>query len=217
MLNNLLKTNRIAESSYPSLYAFLKYASATSTVVAKTVFDTQDDGFVKLITDFKGVLNGYNQTINEDTYNDLQKYVLSSLYKQVPAIRYLVNVRTNNKGEIEITQNIPTETDKIEEASKAEITRIYGYERDSNVSIINKETYTDNNGKTKTKTVITNFEVEDINNPKKEEMELYEQLSPAQKVQFIKSNFSNAGIFSLLNVSLFNSAARGKWGVLLCH
>ena len=42
-------------------------------------------------------------------------------------------------------------------------------------------------------------------------MELYEQLSPAQKVQFIKSNFSNAGIFSLLNVSLFNSAARGKW------
>lgn len=211
IINNLLRTNKIAESSYPSLYAFLKYASATSTVVAKTIFDTQDDGFVKLITDFKDVLNGYNQTINEDTYNDLQKYVLSSLYKQVPAIRYLVNVRTNDKGEIEITQNIPTETDKIEEASKAEITRIYGYERDNSISIINKETYKDDNGKTKTKTIITNFEVKDINNPTKDEMKLYEQLSPAQKVQFIKSNFSNAGIFSLLNVSLFNSAARGKW------
>ena len=210
-INQLIKNNRIEESSYPSLYAFLKYASATSTIIAKTVFDTQDEGFVKLITDFKTVLNGYNQTISEDTYNDLQKYILSSLYKEVPAIKFLVNVRTNDKKEIEITQNNPTDVDKIENIAKAESTRIYGYEHNSDISTITKETYTDSKGKTKTRTIIRKFEVKNVSDPTNEEMELYEQLSPAQKVQFIKSNFSNPGIFGLLNVSLYNSSARGRW------
>lgn len=211
IINELIKTNRIEESTYPSLYAFLKYASATSTIVAKTIFDTQDEGFVKLITGFKDVLTGYNQNISEDTYNDLQKYILSSLYKEVPAIKFNVNVRLNDNNEIEISQNNPTDINDIANVAKAESTRIYGYERNADISITTREPYTTSDGKTEIKTITRNFEVKDVNNPSNKEMELYEQLSPAQKVQFIKTNFSNPGIFGLLNVSLYNSFARGKW------
>lgn len=210
LIKAIMKNNDIQSSAYPSLFAFLKYASATSTIIAKKVFDTQDDAFVKLVSNFKSVLSGYNPDISEETYIDLQKYILSSIYKNVSSIKYGVTVRLEN-GNIKIDKKDSGTEEEKRLNAKAETARIYGYEHSANISVINRVPYETKSGETRTKSVITPFTVKDINNPTTEEMELFEQLSPAQKVQWIKTNFSNSGIFGLLNVSLFNNAARGRW------
>ena len=210
LIKAIMQNNDIQSSAYPSLFAFLKYASATSTIIAKKVFDTQDDAFVKLVSNFKSVLSGYNPDISEETYVDLQKYILSSIYKNVSSIKYGVTVRLEN-GNIKIDKKDSGTEEEKRLNAKAETARIYGYEHSANISVINRVPYETKSGETRTKAVITPFTVKDINNPTKEEMELFEQLSPAQKVQWIKTNFSNPGIFGLLNVSLFNNAARGRW------
>lgn len=210
LIKSIVQNTDVQDSSYPSLFAFLKYASATSTVIAKTVFDTQDEAFVKLVSNFKSVISGYNPNISEETYNDVQKYILSSMYKDVSSIKFGITVRSEN-GNIKIEKK---DSGTIEEKAlnaKAETARIYGYEHSADISIVTRVPYETKSGKTRTKAVITPFAVNDINNPTTDEMELFEQLSPAQKVQWIKTNFSNPGIFGLLNVSLFNNAARGKW------
>ena len=51
-----------------------------------------------------------------------------------------------------------------------------------------------------------NFTVEDINNPTEKEKEAFRQLTPAQKVLWIKQNARDAGIFTYLETNLHNSS-----------
>lgn len=52
--------------------------------------------------------------------------------------------------------------------------------------------------------------VEDINNPTQDEVNLFCQLSPAQKITFIKKHFRDAGVFRHVDVQLYNEhATRG--------
>ena len=51
-----------------------------------------------------------------------------------------------------------------------------------------------------------NFTVEDINNPTEEEKEAFRQLTPAQKVLWIKQNARDAGIFAYLETNLHNAS-----------
>ena len=51
-----------------------------------------------------------------------------------------------------------------------------------------------------------NFTVEDINNPTEKEKEAFRQLTPAQKVLWIKQNARDAGIFSYLETNLHNAS-----------
>lgn len=190
-LDSIIKTNRIKESKYPSLYSFLKYSTATSIKVSSEILDTQNKNFVQFIKSLRNVFSGYNTELDEDTYKDFQNYVLNYYYKKVPAICGGV---TYNLEEGNINVDVADDT-------FAETERIYGY----NKYVGTDYKTTDENGRTK----YVPFTVNDLSSPTQEEINNFATLSPAQKVHWIKKNFDYSGIFSLLKVQLYNDARRG--------
>lgn len=212
IINNVLSEMNISQSSYPTLCAYLKYASATSTLIAKSIFDTQRTEFVEFVTGLKNVFSGINPIIPEDVYNDFQKYILSSIYNKVDSIKYGVQVR--QKGDsVSLVIDPRVEKAKSEEERQAlidaEKIRIYGYGKRNNIYVeIYNDTYID--GKPRKVKVRVPFTVKNVNRPTKDEIELFEQLSPAQKVKWIQSNFADAGIFGYINANLYNSSLRGR-------
>lgn len=84
-LDNYMKETSIEESAYPPLNAFLRYATATSIKINRTLFATQSDEFrhevEKLSTLFS---NG--RTISEKEYKDFQNYILNYIYNQARII-----------------------------------------------------------------------------------------------------------------------------------
>ncbi|MCM1079806.1 MAG: E3 UFM1-protein ligase 1 [Bacteroidales bacterium] len=212
IVNNLINSKDVP-SAYPTLYSFLKYSTATSCVLARSVLETQNPSFVRVLDGFKSVLSGFNPNMSEDTYVDLQRYVLSSLYKEVPSIKFEVNVKTDGKGHITLEHG-KIEPRNEDEArvnqetlesirARQETARIYGYSHSSNLSVV----ATDEDGNA----VVKRFEVKDMNNVTQEEVEQFEQFSPAQKVLWIKGNFDDAGLFDYLDAQLFNDNRTKKY------
>lgn len=103
------------ESAYPSLNAFLKYASVTSTVVNSMLFETQTRPFVTTIKALSKMLPTPRR-LTEKEYNDYEKYVIGAAYNNADGIRlgYTINSST---GRLESTQT----TDLQERL------RIYGF------------------------------------------------------------------------------------------
>lgn len=90
------------ESAYPSLNAFLKYASVTSTVVNSMLFETQTRPFVTTIKSLSRMLPTPRR-LTEKEYNDYEKYVIGAAYNNADGIRlgYTINSST---GRLESTQ-----------------------------------------------------------------------------------------------------------------
>lgn len=103
------------ESAYPSLNAFLKYASVTSTVANSMLFETQTRPFVTTIKALSRMLPTPRR-LTEKEYNDYEKYVIGAAYNNADGIRlsYTINSST---GRLESTQT----TDLQERL------RIYGF------------------------------------------------------------------------------------------
>ena len=103
------------ESAYPSLNAFLKYASVTSTVVNSMLFETQTRPFVTTIKALSRMLPTPRR-LTEKEYNDYEKYVIGAAYNNADGIRlgYTINSST---GRLESTKT----TDLQERL------RIYGF------------------------------------------------------------------------------------------
>lgn len=103
------------ESAYPSLNAFLKYASVTSTVVNSMLFETQNPTFVTTIKALSRMLPTPRR-LTEKEYNDYEKYVIGASYNNADGIRlgYTINSFT---GRLE-----PTKTSDLQERL-----RIYGF------------------------------------------------------------------------------------------
>ena len=103
------------ESAYPSLNAFLKYASVTSTVVNSMLFETQNPAFVTTIKALSKMLPTPRR-LTEKEYNDYEKYVIGAAYNNADGIRlgYTINSST---GRLESTQ-----TSDLQERL-----RIYGF------------------------------------------------------------------------------------------
>lgn len=103
------------ESAYPSLNAFLKYASVTSTVVNSMLFETQNRAFVTTIKALSKMLPTPRR-LTEKEYNDYEKYVIGAAYNNADGIRlgYTINSST---GRLESTQ-----TSDLQERL-----RIYGF------------------------------------------------------------------------------------------
>lgn len=80
------------KSSYPSLNAFLKYASAPSILINRMLFDTEQDNF-RIANRAIEVINGSNN-ITEKDYKGFTQYILNTSYKQTDAIvcNYTYNV-----------------------------------------------------------------------------------------------------------------------------
>lgn len=212
IVNHVATGMDVSKSTYRTLASFLKYSSSSSAIVARQVFETQNEQFVNLIKGFKSVLSGYNPIMKEETYVDVQRYVLSSIYNKTPSIAYPVKVRRIN-GEIELTHDVSfdvndkLQSDRIIEDNERD--RIYGYERPNGAFYTKRTIITDSKGDT----VLTEqvpFEVKDFMNPTEEELEHYEDMSPAQKIWWLKNTLDDAGIFNLIDVALYNEYGRGK-------
>lgn len=112
-LRNYITSN--AKSAYPSLNAFLKYASAPSILVNRMLFDTEQDNFRIANRDIE-VINGSNNVTEKD-YKGFTQYILNAAYKQTDAI---VN---NYTYDVEKKQTVVNkEVDETDEAL-----RIMGY------------------------------------------------------------------------------------------
>lgn len=104
-----------AKSAYPSLNAFLKYASAPSILVNRMLFDTEQDNF-RIANRAIELINGSNNVTEKD-YKGFTQYILNTAYKQTDAV---VN---NYTYDVEKKQTIVNkEFDETDEAL-----RIMGY------------------------------------------------------------------------------------------
>lgn len=104
-----------AKSAYPSLNAFLKYASAPSILVNRMLFDTEQDNF-RIANRAIEVINGSNNVTEKD-YKGFTQYILNTAYKQTDAV---VNNYTYDVEKKETKVN--KEVDETDEAL-----RIMGY------------------------------------------------------------------------------------------
>ena len=168
------------DSSYPPLYNFLKYATATSIKINRNLFETQNQSFIDTVNSLRFAFSGQRKQMNEQTYKDFQNYILGILYNRTKA------VKSN------ITYKIGEGFDYTDENLDKERRRIFGYGYDPNLM------YTDKNGQEH------EFTVKDINNPTQEEIDAFASMTPAQKVMWIQSNFRESGIFKYLRSNLFN-------------
>lgn len=104
-----------AKSAYPSLNAFLKYASAPSILVNRMLFDTEQDNF-RIANRAIEAINGSNNVTEKD-YKGFTQYILNTAYKQTDAV---VN---NYTYDVEKKQTVVNkEVDETDEAL-----RIMGY------------------------------------------------------------------------------------------
>lgn len=104
-----------AKSAYPSLNAFLKYASAPSILVNRMLFDTEQDNF-RIANRAIEVINDSNNVTEKD-YKGFTQYILNTAYKQIDAV---VN---NYTYDVEKKQTVVNkEVDDTDEAL-----RIMGY------------------------------------------------------------------------------------------
>lgn len=104
-----------ATSAYPSLNAFLKYASAPSILVNRMLFDTEQDNF-RIANRAIEVINGSNNVTEKD-YKGFTQYILNTAYKQTDA------VVSNYTYDVEKKQTVVNK--EVEEEDEA--LRIMGY------------------------------------------------------------------------------------------
>lgn len=104
-----------AKSAYPSLNAFLKYASAPSILVNRMLFDTEQDNF-RIANRAIEAINGSNNVTEKD-YKGFTQYILNTAYKQTDAVVYNYTYDVAKKE-----TKIDNEFDKTDEAL-----RIMGY------------------------------------------------------------------------------------------
>lgn len=104
-----------AKSAYPSLNAFLKYASAPSILVNRMLFDTEQDNF-RIANRAIEFINSSNNVTEKD-YKGFTQYILNTAYKQTDAVvnNYTYDVE---KKETKLNKEV-NETD--------EALRIMGY------------------------------------------------------------------------------------------
>lgn len=185
-------------SAYPPLNAFLKYATTMSVVINRTIFPTQDINFRWAVMDIRRYLSD-NAELSEDRYNDYQGFILSTAYKNAPIMRYPITWSEKKAKGVNKGFNVDAEAD--ESAQLAEERRIRGIGKSPGLFVTVK------NGD---KVELVRFHIKDVTTPDKEEIDQYLQLSPAQKIEFIKRNFDDGGIFDYIDTTLYNDNRFGK-------
>lgn len=202
-LDHFLKTK--GKSAYPSLYTFLKYATAPSIKVNQTLFKTQSDYFVERIKEIQGVFSGKSTKISEDLYDDVERYYLGYVYNQLETLRcptdYLLDKGFRNKavdgrrkdGTQKPDEEIAKETATLENEERA---RIFGFNRSADLVV----EAVDEAGET----YLKEFTVKDINKPTQDELFDFAKLSPAQKLAWVQKSFRDSVICEYFTADLSN-------------
>ena len=191
-LDDYIKSTNM-DSTYPSLHYFLKYATATSVKLNRTLFETQDPLFVQQISSLKELFTGTKRQLTEDEYKDFLQYILTDIYCKTDAVSKLITV--NKEGNFVYK----ADTNLIEEKR-----RIFGFGKEPNHLCSKTYSITKADGTVETITDKVPFECEDINNPSDEEIDTFLSFSPAQKISWIKAHSNSENIFTYIDCSLFN-------------
>lgn len=169
----------IENSVYPFLAAFFKYATLTSVDVNKQLFPTENDIYNNILNAVQVKLG---VIFTPKQYREYKQYMMNMIYSQVPIINTPLTVtkegwlNDNNEAIVKSTENDTNYWN-------AEISRIFGFETTQKI----------------------NFDIKDIFNPTKEELDKFNALTPAQKVSWIQTHVDgDLGIFNYLNVNLNN-------------
>ena len=189
-LEHFLQTK--GKSAYPSLYTFLKYATAPSIKVNQTLFKTQSDYFVEQVKAIQAVFSGKSTKVSEDLYNDVERYYLGYVYNQLETLRcptdYIIGQGFRNKVEDDPTKAATSENE--------ERARIFGFNRTADLAI----EATDEAGEK----YLKEFKVKDINNVTQEELFDFAKLSPAQKLAWCQKNFRDSVVLEYFKADLSN-------------
>ena len=180
------------QSAYPSLYTFLKYATAPSIKVNQTLFKTQSDYFVEQVKAIQAVFSGKSTKVGEDLYDDVERYYLGYVYNQLETLRcptdYIKGQGFRNKVEADPV--------KAATAEREERARIFGFNRSADLVV----EATDEAGET----YLKEFKVKDINNPTQDELFDFAKLSPAQKLAWCQKNFRDSVVLEYFTADLSN-------------
>lgn len=176
-----IETNEldISKSGYPYLAAFLKYSTIPSIDINSRLFSIESSEYNDVV-DY--VQNKLGITFTDEQYREYKQYMISELYSGIPM---LMSPLTTNEYGWFVVDNEKAISNQEQDTDywSVERSRIFGY--DSTKSV--------------------NIKVEDINNPTTEEITKFNNLTPAQKVIWIQSNFVNdKGVFDFLKVNMFN-------------
>ena len=202
-LDHFLQTK--GQSAYPSLYTFLKYATAPSIKVNQTLFKTQSDYFVERVKEIQGVFSGKSTKVSEDLYDDVERYYLGFIYNQLETLRcptdYIIGQGFRNKvvdgrrkdGKPKTDEEIRKETALLESEERA---RIFGFNRSADLAVeVNDEAG---------EKYLKPFNVKDINKPTQDELFDFAKLSPAQKLAWVQQNFRDSVVCEYFKVDLSN-------------
>lgn len=169
----------VENSVYPFLAAFFKYATLTSVDVNKQLFPTENDVYNNILNAVQVKLG---VIFTPKQYREYKQYMMNMIYSQVPIINTPLTIteegwlNDNNEAIVKSTENDTNYWN-------AEISRIFGFETTQKI----------------------NFDIKDVFNPTKEELNKFNALTPTQKVSWIQTHIDgDLGIFNYLNVNLNN-------------
>ena len=165
-----------SQSIYPSAHYFLKYASAASVVINRSLFITEHPNFREDIDRLLYSLNHNVKYLKPEVYNGFKKYIINYLYSNLDIITKPVAI---NKGKLEITDGNPM----------AEKRRIAGYGCSADLKIKDGNKFVE-------------FKPIDLTYPTEEEIAKFSTYSPAQKVYFLQTRFSDSLVCDFLQVDL---------------
>lgn len=179
-LDELVRRDIDVENSvYPFLAAFFKYATLTSVDVNKQLFPTENDVYNNILNAVQVKLG---VIFTPKQYREYKQYMMNMIYSQVPIINTPLTIteegwlNDNNEAIVKSTENDTNYWN-------AEISRIFGFETTQKI----------------------NFDIKDVFNPTKEELNKFNALTPTQKVSWIQTHIDgDLGIFNYLNVNLNN-------------
>ena len=178
----------VKDSTYPPLYYFLKYATATSIKLNTLLFPTQTPEFRSAVNSLAYIID---RPLSKDLYTKFESYLLTNIYQNT---RLLSNPVSYSKTYgIQPVEIVDYTTDR-----RNELRRIFGYGK-------NAGTYMSKNGEN------VKFEPEDIYNPTEEEVNKFATLfSPAQKVAWMQEHFKDSLICNYLKPILYVGNYREK-------
>ena len=172
---NAIFTPNIANSEYKSIDAIYQYVTLASN-------NTNENLFMLETADFDALTKRVEETIGrrltENEYKEYKRFLMNYIYNSEDSV-LLAPITIDTIGRV----RKDTQAQSNDTYWNAERSRIFGFGRRFSES----------------------FDIEDINNPTKEDIAKFKRLSPAQKTLFIQKHFTeNTGIFNYLNVTLYN-------------
>lgn len=201
------------KSSYTFLASFLKYSTIPATIVNSKLFTLESPTFALGYEELVGINHGrysyglaeiiehkIGRKLTDDEYRKYKKYIVSSVFNENKTLVTPLTVDEFNRlipstGDLEIAEkNTENDSDNSTPHNNywnKEKVRIFGFGANgqNNIKIIDKE------------------------HPTSEELSAYLKLTPAQKVDWIKTNFNDAGIFSYIITNYNSRGSIKRYGI----